>query len=363
MAGPNSNGRGGERELLALLVQAVQAAGLPVDPPWITNLYIALKSRPMAVFVGPPGNGKRALVGCLAEVLTQRESSQFVPLAGHPWWSGTCHNPGLFIEAQTRLNAERILALVEEAWLPRNLARLFIAYLPQISPAELSGFFAELGYQLQHGELIRLPGAHLAHPVPYPRNLLVIGTLDRCWLDWCDEQVHGMTSLIPCEWPVGPSNPTPWGTSEPGAPPGSTLFRSWVRSDEAACRMLFQRPAGDYQMSSLVRRLDGRLRNRGLELPERVPQSAAIYLANAWSEDGEGLFVSQFQANLAIAMDMALVQVVLPPLARALRASLSLRCAILRDLEGFPRARALVERMGDGISRMARRPVQSGWEG
>jgi hypothetical protein len=362
MGGPNSNGRGGERELLARLVRAVQAAGLPVDPPWITNLYIALKSRPMAVFVGPPGNGKRALAGCLAEVLTERNpaSSCRWPVILVVWnvpQSGALHR------SRTASTPSGSWPWSRKAWLPHNLGRLFIAYLPQISPAELSGFFAELGYQLQHGELIRLPGAHLAHPVPYPRNLLVIGTLDRCWLDWCDEQVHGMTSLIPCEWPVGPGYPTRWGTPEPGSPPGSALFRSWMRMDEPAGRMLFQRPAGDDQMSSLVRRLESRLRNRGLKIPERVSRSAAIYLANAWSEDGEGLFASEIQANLTIAMDMALVQVVLPPLARALRASLGLRCAVLRDLEDFPRARALVGRMGDGISRMARRPVQSGWEG
>jgi len=361
--GPDSNGRSGERELLAHLVRTIQGAGLPVDSPWITHLYIALKSKPMAVLVGPPDNGKRSLVRCLAEVLSDGEPSRYLPVSGHPWWSGKCPNPALFIEAQTRLNAERILALVEEAWLPRNTGRVFIACLSQISPAELSGFFAELGYQLQHDELIRLPGAHLARPVPFPRNLLVIGTLDRCWLDWCDEQLHGVTSLIPCDWPVGLNHAAQPSNRRRIAPPECALPRSWVRSDEAAFRKLVRCPGKGQQLAGLIQRLDGRLRNRGLELPYWVSRSAAIYLANAWSDSGEGLFASEPQANLAIALDMALAQVLLPPLAGALRASLSLRCAIQRDLEGFPRGAALVERLGGGISRMARRPRQFGWEG
>ena len=361
--GPDSNGRSGERELLARLVQAIRGAGLPVDSPWITHLYIALKSRPMAVLVGPPDSGKRGLVRCLAEVLSDGEPSQYLPVSGHPWWSGKCPNPALFIEAQTRLNAERILALVEEAWLPRNTGRVFIACLSQISPAELSGFFAELGYQLQHDELIRLPGAHLARPVPYPRNLLVIGTLDRCWLDWCDEQLHGVTSLIPCDWSAGLNDAAQPGIPQRIAPPECALPRFWVRSDKAAYRKLIRCPGKGQELAVLLRRLDGRLRNRGSELPDWVSRSAAIYLANAWSESGEGLFASESQANLSIATDMALAQVVLPPLAGALRASLSLRCAIQRDLEGFPRGRALVERLGGGISRMARRPMHFGWEG
>ena len=363
MGGPESNGRSGERELLARLVQAIREAGLPVDSPWITHLYITLKSKPMAVLVGPPDSGKRSLVRCLAEVLSDGEPSQYLPVSGHPWWSGKCPNPALFIEAQTRLNAERILALVEEAWLPRNTGRVFIACLSQISPAELSGFFAELGYQLQHDELIRLPGAHLTRPVPFPRNLLIIGTLDRRWLDWCDEQVHGMTSLIRCEWPVGHRHSTPARLRQNSDPPGRAYLRSWVRSDEAAFRKLIRCPGQNQKLSSLMQRLDGRLRNRGLELPQEVTRGAAIYLANAWSDDGSGLFASEFQANLSIAIDMALAHVVLPPLAGALRASLSLRCAIQRELEGFPRGRALVECLGGGISRMARRPMQSGWEG
>ena len=361
--GPDSNGRSGERELLARLVQTIRGAGLPVDSPWITHLYITLKSKPMAVLVGPPDSGKRSLVRCLAEVLTDGQPSRYLPVSGHAWWSGKCHNPALFIEAQTRLNAERILALVEEAWLPRNMGRVFIACVSQISPAELSGFFAELGYQLQHDELIRLPGAHLARPVPYPRNLLVIGTLDRNWLDWCDEQLHGATGLIPCDWPAGLDGSARPGISPRIDPPACAFPRSWVRSDEAAYRKLVQCPGKGQQLAGLMRRLDSRLHNRGLELSHWVTRSAAIYLANAWSDNGDGLFAAESQANLAIAMDMALAQVVLPPLAGALRASLSLRCAILRELEGFPRGRALVERLGGGASRMARRPVQSGWEG
>jgi hypothetical protein len=39
---------------------------------------------------------------------------------------------------------------------------------------------------------------------------------------------------------------------------------------------------------------------------------AIRYLANAWSKDGKGLFVASEITNLRIALDMALMQYVLP---------------------------------------------------
>jgi hypothetical protein len=48
---------------------------------------------------------------------------------------------------------------------------------------------------------------------------------------------------------------------------------------------------------------------------------------------------------------------------RPMRSSLSLRCAVHRETEGYPCARAMVGRLGNDITRMSQRPVQWGWEG
>jgi hypothetical protein len=177
MAASHSDaGRGGERQIVARLLGAAASAGLAADPGAIIHFYVALKSKPLMLLAGPSQSGKIALVQCLATALTGGSSwrCQFMP--GHAWWAGRSGNVGLFTEAQTRLNTGKILALIEEAQRPENTSRVFVACLTRISPAELEGFFAGTAFQLQRGELMQLPTTHLAEPIPFPPNLMLIGT-------------------------------------------------------------------------------------------------------------------------------------------------------------------------------------------
>jgi hypothetical protein len=48
-----------------------------------------------------------------------------------------------FVEAQTRFNVTKLLAVIEEAWQPENRNREFVACPTHISPAELVGFFLQ----------------------------------------------------------------------------------------------------------------------------------------------------------------------------------------------------------------------------
>ncbi len=47
-------------------------------------------------------------------------------------------------------------------------------------------------------------------------------------------------------------------------------------------------------------------------LPHEVMKRAVIFLANAWSEGGEGLFTSSLRPNLNLALDLVLAQLILP---------------------------------------------------
>ena len=55
---------------------------------------------------------------------------------------------------------------------------------------------------------------------------------------------------------------------------------------------------------------------------------AVIYLANAWSNGGDGLFASKPRANLEIATDILIAQLLLPCVRNVLQNSLDFRQAL-----------------------------------
>jgi len=167
-----------EQEIVARLLSTVTESDVRSDPNAIVNFYVALKSKPMAILIGPMNSGKITVVESLMRVLAGSETIQCQKMDGHAWWAAKSGNVALFTDAQTRFNTTKILSLVEEALQPENANRVFIACLTRISPAELFGFFSEVAFQVQHERLMRLPYAHLSEPMPYPPNLFLIGTMD-----------------------------------------------------------------------------------------------------------------------------------------------------------------------------------------
>lgn len=93
-------------------------------------------------------------------------------MIGHPWWASNVPDVAFNVETQHRLNIDRLLVMIEEAWRPQNAQKVYMACLNRISPGELLIFFREVAYQLQHDEIMRLGDAHLSEPVPYhPKRL------------------------------------------------------------------------------------------------------------------------------------------------------------------------------------------------
>ena len=68
------------------------------------------------------------------------------------------------------------------------------------------------------------------------------------------------------------------------------------------------------------------------------------FLANSWSAQGVGLFSRSTSANLAIALDLSVSQILLPGAIEAIRQSVDLRKRLVRLLmDRFPRSCAFVE--------------------
>ncbi|MBI3944098.1 MAG: hypothetical protein HY326_13865 [Chloroflexi bacterium] len=86
------------------------------------------------------------------------------------------------------------------------------------------------------------------------------------------------------------------------------------------------------------------LEKEGMPLPSPKLGEVFIYLANAWSYLGNGLFEPETSQNLAVALDFALTQILLPGIEERIRGSALLRGQVrglLKDI--FPRASAFTE--------------------
>jgi hypothetical protein len=336
-----------EQEIVARLIEVTGEAGLQVDPISIVNFYVALKSKPLAILAGPAQSGKIALVKSLAHVLTDDDCLRCQTLIGHPCWAAKSPNVALFTEAQTRLNASKILALIEEAGKPGNADKVFHACLTRITPAELLGFFSEVAFQLSHGEIMRLPSIHLTEPIPYPPNLFLIGTMDTMHFDWWNADLLSMATVI--QWPAVEANPATDDYRPQAVVGGEAEFlRSCVRSKKLARRKLDRILGWRLQPLEPLRRVRELLEKSVVRrLPQAVMDDMMIYLANSWSQAGIGLFDLQNNRNVTFALDLVIAQTLLPHLAEALSQSMTLIERVGELLNGqFPRSEVFLTSLG-----------------
>ncbi len=333
-----------ENEIVNRLVQAVGEAGLCKDRIETVNVYVALKSKPLSILAGPAQSGKVALVQCLARILMGGDSSQGQVLLGHAWSAGKSGNVTFLTNAQTRLNTEKLMCLIEEAWQPENSGRLFVACLAHISPAELSRFFTVVAYQLRHEQVICFGDAHLNKPIPFPPNLLLIGTMDTDQFDLWDEDLLSKTTII--QWLQKNKNRAPQFEKPRSAVlSGEREFlRSSIRSERTVYRKLQLILKDQRQPFRPLFQIEALLEKYGIQLPRSVLGEAMVYLANAWSRPGIGLFDTATARNLQIALDLAITQTLLPRAVGKIRHSASLYRELSEVFSGkFPRSKVFLE--------------------
>jgi hypothetical protein len=331
-----------EIDLLDRLETALARNGFRANRIDLVNFYVTLKHRPLAILAGPAGNGKVALLGCMAELLTGRNVLQRQIAPGHAWYAGSPANTAL-IGMHVRMITEKLLFAIDEASQPENAQRPFIVGLTHISPAEQLDFFTEVGYQLQHGHIMRVGDVHLSEPIPFPPNLRLIGTLDTSDCSWWDDDL-----LLPegnvVQWSADVSLPQDPAAGE-SRDFGHEFMRSRIRDSQRAYQKLVSVVTGIKQPLQIIMLLRDVFRTYGLELPPGLLDDVILYLANAWSRRGTGLFEPVAAHNLQIAFDLAVAQFVLPQNQKTILSSEKLQthlCSILRDR--LPRSSALLNK-------------------
>jgi len=76
-----------ELNFLAHLMQTIAETNLPVSSVSVTNLYVSLKSKPLALLVGPKDEPKEAFLKLITAELTGQSPHQYQMMAGHTWWA------------------------------------------------------------------------------------------------------------------------------------------------------------------------------------------------------------------------------------------------------------------------------------
>lgn len=335
-----------EIELIDRLVDGVARAGFQADRIDIANFYAALKHRPLAILAGPPKTGKVALVECMANLLTGDNQLQSQVVQGHAWYAGGRPSNTVLIGMHTRMITEKLLSAIEEAAQPENAHQVFIVGLTRISPAELLSCFTEVADQVRnHKQVMRIGDAHLSEPIPFPPNLLLIGTLDTVNLNsWDDELLYGATIL---RWRAGKGIPQAAAAVETRNREYE-FMRYSLRDHRKAYKKLLCVTAGIQQPFQIVMLLRGVFRTQGIELPPALLNEVILFLANAWSARGNGLFDLVTSRNLEIAFDLALAQLVLPHSLEKLQSSADLRAQVHSLFrEQLPRSRALLSNACD----------------
>ncbi len=333
----------GEVDLVNHLTKVLAQAGVRADRTQVANFYVALKHRRMVILAGRAGSGKTTLVKCLAGVLAggSEQHQQIIP--GHAWYAGMNPIQLDFINMHTSLVTEKFLSIVEEAFQPENAQQVFVVGLTHISPAELLSFFTETAFQIQHNQIMRIGDTHLSAPVPFPSNLLLIGTLDRTDFDccWDEDLLSGATVIV---WHADVTVPECAAASELQIS-NREFLRSSLRDSRKAFEKLLLVVTGTKQPLKAVMLVQDVLQAHRLGFTPALLDDVILYLANAWSAQGNGLFNPSLSRNLAIASYLALAQLVLPHYFMAIRSSETLQAELYSILdEHLPRSRKFLKR-------------------
>jgi hypothetical protein len=316
----------------------IARSGISITSIWVANFLVALKSKPLILLTGPTESAKETLVNCFSNILTMGNFYQFQTMMGHPWWASHTSDVVTYTRFQSRFNTLKLESIIEEASLPQNKGRYFIAELIKISPGELEEYFSETAFQLQHKELMRLPTSHFSEPIPFPPNLSIVGTIDTINFNRLDRDLLSQATILDC-YPVKPISGLPSENFSPNTFNEKSLLHSSIRDPQQAfwklSKILVRFSSGLLPFLQVKQVLQ---EFRSVRSDNSIFEGI-VYLANSWSYTGEGLFDRDSRINLQIALDLAISQSLLLPQSEKIAKSINLQKRLHKILDSeFPQA-------------------------
>jgi hypothetical protein len=274
----------------------------------LVNYYTALKTTRFVILASPREADKESLAQGLARALVGYPSLQWSPIRAHPWWTSQTGSPRQMAEAHARFNSLKLRDFIEAASTSEMLGLpfSFFASIKHMSPAEVVCYFEDL----PRGRFWNADGSTV--PIDLPTNLFITGTLnaEHDEMPILSPEVHHLAMTIwvnPGQCPPGRKQN---GRSRAKLDWQQTFITSGTRSGEEARAKLARILPDDCVPLAPLDEL-ARLLGTG-RFSSSTCEKAWLYLANAFEEQGRGLFVHAPMENLAIAQDYAMAQIVIP---------------------------------------------------
>jgi hypothetical protein len=187
---------------------------------------------------------------------------------------------------------------------------------------------------------MRFGDVHFIEPIPFPPNLFLIGTMDTERFDWWDSDLLANTIVIqtakmtlpPCKFPKNSAVSTE-----------QEFLHSCIRGRKAVYFKIHSILRWQRQPLRPLMQIEALLREEVGSFLYRLMGETIVYLANSWSRLGNGLFAASTPDNLAIALDLAVSQILLPGVVDTIRRVEVLREQLHSVLAGqFPRSNAFI---------------------
>ncbi len=332
-----------ETAVIASLSRTMTRSGFSVRQADLVNFYVALKSKPLVILTSPGLVGETSLIQSLTHSLVGDECLRAQLIPGHAWWAEGGVNVAQSTSLHERFVTEKVLSIIEEASQPENAQKVFIACLTDICPAELLSFFTEVAFQLRHGQIMQIGDSHFTQPKPFPANVFMIGTMDTGQFEWWDVDLLSNATVIQWTYTRGPQK----FKSELGVSIKEDEFlHACIRSRDDAYRKIYPLLKQYRHPLFPLMQIQALLGERISGMLDLVSDEIMIYLANSWSRLGNGLFHPSAARNLAIALDLAISQILFPRVVDTLHGVGRLHEQLLEILKyQFPRSTEFVSEL------------------
>ena len=314
-----------EARLLAALEEYALGQGFTFPAHRLRSYYLALKTKPFAILSGVSGTGKTRLAELFAEALTGHAPKQFRLIPVRPDWNDSTALFGYQNVLASRYVSTPFLEIVRTAGRPENRQRAFFVCLDEMNLARVEHYLADYLSALE-SRAHRIP-LHEGEPdLTLPPNLFVTGTVN------VDETTHGFSRKVLDRANTFDFDELPElrqslviskgrATLEEDAAASPTqqqalFLTSRVANIGRAKERLAQIHAGfpDRALSALQAVNDPLYAHR-LHFAYRVRDDVLMFLANSFdAETGAGLLLSDPEENFTLALDLQIMQKVLPKL-------------------------------------------------
>lgn len=313
-----------ETTLLAALEESMLGHGFTFPAHRLRSYYIALKTKPFAILSGVSGTGKTRMAELFAEAMTGHNPRQFQLIPVRPDWNDSAALFGYHNLLANRYVSTPFLEITRLAGQPENRQRAFFVCLDEMNLARVEHYLADYLSALE-SRAHRIPLHEDVPDLVLPLNLFVTGTVN------VDETTHGFSRKVldranTLDFDEAPAlagmiggKGSAWLDEDLGAAPAlrqSLFLASRVGSVGRARERLSHIDAAFPERAlTALQAINELLYAHRLHFAYRVRDDVLTFLANSFdAETGTGLLLPESEANFTLALDLQIMQKVLPKL-------------------------------------------------